>query len=125
MLNDNAPRSHVVNGLQTLAVAGAYFAAAKVGLQQELVGGQVTPLWPPTGIALACLLLMGLRVWPGITLGAFLINMSIGPTLLAAAAISVGNTSLRCAPTSCSFARVSAFSWTGCGTRWRWFSSAP
>ena len=54
MLNDNAPRSHVVNGLQTLAVAGAYFAAAKVGLQQELVGGQVTPLWPPTGIALAC-----------------------------------------------------------------------
>ena len=35
---------------------------------------------------------MGLRVWPGITLGAFLINMSIGPTLLAAAAISVGNT---------------------------------
>ncbi|MFD1538537.1 MASE1 domain-containing protein [Nonomuraea guangzhouensis] len=81
-----------MNGLRVLAVAGAYFAAAKVGLQQELVGGQVTPLWPPTGIALACLLIMGVRFWPGITLGAFLVNLSLGPTLPAVVAISVGNT---------------------------------
>ncbi|MFG1685860.1 MASE1 domain-containing protein [Nonomuraea sp. NPDC049269] len=92
MLNNDGPRSHVMNVLRVLAVAGAYFAAAKVGLRQELVGGQVTPLWPPTGIALACLLLMGVRFWPGITLGAFLVNLSIGPTLPAVVAISVGNT---------------------------------
>ncbi|MFI6602366.1 MASE1 domain-containing protein [Nonomuraea sp. NPDC050536] len=78
--------------LQTLGVAGAYFAAAKLGLQHELVRGQVTPLWPPTGIALACLLLMGLRIWPGITLGAFLVNVPIGPTALAVVVISAGNT---------------------------------
>ncbi|MEV1240135.1 MASE1 domain-containing protein [Nonomuraea sp. NPDC049750] len=92
MLDNIRPRSYAKNGLRMLAVAGAYFAAAKVGLAQELVGGQVTPLWPPTGIALACLLLMGLRVWPGITLGAFLVNLTLGPSLLAVAAISAGNT---------------------------------
>jgi integral membrane sensor domain MASE1 len=36
-----------------------------------LVHKQVTPLWPPTGIAIVCLLVYGVRVWPGIALGAF------------------------------------------------------
>ncbi|MGO4757482.1 MASE1 domain-containing protein, partial [Streptomyces sp. 2MCAF27] len=65
---------------------------ARIGLLQELVRGQVTPLWPPTGIALACLLLLGLRTWPGITLGALLVNAPIGPTVPAVVAIVAGNT---------------------------------
>lgn len=85
-------RGFAVLGLQILAVAAAYFAAAKLGLQQELVRGQVTPLWPPTGIALACLLILGVRIWPGITLGAFLVNVAIGPTPVALVAIAIGNT---------------------------------
>ncbi|MFE3448278.1 MASE1 domain-containing protein [Nonomuraea sp. NPDC059194] len=92
MEHNGGLRGWAMSGLRVLAVAGAYFAAAKLGLQQELVRGQVTPLWPPTGIALACLLLMGVRIWPGITLGAFLVNVTIGPTILAVAAISVSNT---------------------------------
>jgi integral membrane sensor domain MASE1 len=92
VLHNDRPRSLAANGLCVLAVAGAYFAAAKVGLREEMVGGQVTPLWPPTGIALACLLILGIRVWPGITLGAFLVNLLLGPSLLAVVAISVGNT---------------------------------
>jgi integral membrane sensor domain MASE1 len=79
-------------GLWIVAVAAAYFIAAKIGLQLALVGGQVTPLWPPTGIALACLLTHGIRCWPGITIGAFLVNVSIGPTLPAVFMISAGNT---------------------------------
>ncbi|MFI8291400.1 MASE1 domain-containing protein [Streptomyces sp. NPDC085614] len=75
-----------------LAVAGAYYAAARLGLLQELVRGQVTPLWPPTGIALACLLWFGLRVWPGIALAAFLVNLPIGPSFPAVVAITAGNT---------------------------------
>ncbi|CAM5709881.1 hypothetical protein SALBM311S_10037 [Streptomyces alboniger] len=54
--------------------------------------GQVTPLWPPTGIALASLLLRGPRVWPGIALGAFLVNVSLGPSIPAVLAIVLGNT---------------------------------
>lgn len=73
-------------------MAVIYFLVAKVGLQLALVRGQVTPLWPPTGIALACLLLLGMRVWPGITIGAFLANVTVGPTLPAVVMISAGNT---------------------------------
>jgi integral membrane sensor domain MASE1 len=85
-------RRHLVAGLQILLVAAAYYLAARIGLQLALVRGQVTPLWPPTGISLASLLLLGVRRWPGITLGAFLANIAYGPSLPAVVMISVGNT---------------------------------
>ncbi|MFB6618303.1 MASE1 domain-containing protein [Streptomyces sp. NPDC085524] len=78
--------------LQICVVAALYYGSATLGLVQQLVGGQVTPLWPPTGIAVASLLLLGLRVWPGIALGAFLVNVPLGPSLLAVLAITAGNT---------------------------------
>ncbi|MFI9803289.1 MASE1 domain-containing protein [Streptomyces sp. NPDC052301] len=81
-----------VAALEICAVAALYFGSAKAGLQQQLVRGQVTPLWPPSGIALASLLLRGPRVWPGIALGAFLVNVSLGPSLPAVLGIVVGNT---------------------------------
>ncbi|WP_405429018.1 MASE1 domain-containing protein [Streptomyces erythrochromogenes] len=74
------------------AVAAVYYAAAQVGLLHQLVRDQVTPLWPPTGVALAALLIMGLRVWPGIALGAFLVNVFLGPSLVSVLAIAAGNT---------------------------------
>lgn len=69
--------------LAILAVAAAYFAGGRIGLLQQVViqGAVVTPLWPPTGIALACLLWQGLRVWPGIALGACLVILSIGGSI--------------------------------------------
>ncbi|MFI8237309.1 MASE1 domain-containing protein [Streptomyces sp. NPDC085866] len=78
--------------LEICVIAGLYFGAAKVGLLQQLVRGQVTPLWPPSGIAVASLLLLGPRVWPGIALGAFLVNFPLGPSLPAVLAIVAGNT---------------------------------
>ncbi|MFF9016925.1 MASE1 domain-containing protein [Streptomyces sp. NPDC014870] len=75
-----------------LAVAALYYGSARIGLLQQLVRDQVTPLWPPTGVALASLFLLGPRVWPGIALGAFLVNVSLGPSLLAVLVITVGNT---------------------------------
>jgi integral membrane sensor domain MASE1 len=85
-------RRYLTFGVQTLVVALVYYLAAKLGLSFALVGGQVTPLWPPTGIALTCLLLFGMRSWPGITVGAFLANLTFGPSLVTVAAISAGNT---------------------------------
>ncbi|MFE0514591.1 MASE1 domain-containing protein [Streptomyces sp. NPDC058964] len=78
--------------LEICAVAALYYGSAELGLLQQLVRSQVTPLWPPTGIALASLLVLGPRIWPGIALGAFLANITLGPSVLAVLAIMVGNT---------------------------------
>lgn len=60
--------------LSILAVAIAYYAAGRVGLQLSVVvdGAVVTPLWLPTGVALTGLLWWGLWTWPGIAIGTFL-----------------------------------------------------
>lgn len=78
--------------LPVLGVAVVYYLTARLGLLQELVRDQVTPCWPPTGVALVALLVLGLRSWPGIALGAFALNTTIGSSLAAAPIITVGNT---------------------------------
>ena len=75
-----------------LLFAGIYFASAKLGLLAALAQPVVSSAWPPAGIALAVLLLFGRRFWPGVALGAFLLNFSAGVPLSGAAAIAVGNT---------------------------------
>lgn len=86
------PRRGGLVTLEICAVAALYYGSGQLGLLQHLVRGQVTPVWPPSGIALAGLLLLGPRVWPGIALGAFLTNVSLGPSVLAVLAIAAGNT---------------------------------
>ncbi|HKE65679.1 MAG TPA: EAL domain-containing protein [Micromonosporaceae bacterium] len=78
--------------LPILGVAVAYYLAARIGLVLQLVRGQVTPLWPPTGVAVVSLLVLGSRIWPGIALAAFVVNAPIGPTFPAVVAITIGNT---------------------------------
>ena len=56
------------------------------------VAEQVTAVWPPSGIALATVLIFGHRVWPGIALGAFFANATTGAPIAAAIGIAVGNT---------------------------------
>ncbi|XVS62431.1 MASE1 domain-containing protein [Actinosynnema sp. CA-299493] len=72
-------------------VAACYYAGALVGLLQALVNDQVTPLWPPTGVAVLALLLCGLKMWPGIALGAFVANTTLAD-LDATVLITAGNT---------------------------------
>ncbi len=36
-----------------------------------------SPVWPPAGIGLAAVLLLGYRVWPGILLGVFIANIMV------------------------------------------------
>ena len=59
----------------TLLVALLYFACARLGLMFAFADTQATPLWPPSGIALALTLLLGVRVLPGVFLGAFAANI--------------------------------------------------
>ena len=75
-----------------LVLAAIYAAGARLGLTMAFVAAQVSPVWPPTGIALAAVLLFGYRVWPGIWLGAFVANFGAHEPLGTAAGIAVGNT---------------------------------
>jgi integral membrane sensor domain MASE1/anti-sigma regulatory factor (Ser/Thr protein kinase) len=69
-----------------------YFLAADLSLRLSLIERNVTPLWPPTGIALVALLVFGRRFWPGIALGALAVNLPISETWWAAAVTAAGNT---------------------------------
>ncbi|HEV8645572.1 MAG TPA: PAS domain S-box protein [Burkholderiales bacterium] len=73
-------------------LAICYFAAAKASLLFAIPPGYATAVWPPAGIALAALLLHGVRTWPGVWLGAVLANFSIDQSLSVAAVIATGNT---------------------------------
>jgi len=78
--------------LIVLAVAASYFVAGQIGIQWAIVRGQISPLWPAAGVALAVPMLLGPRFWPGIALGALLTNITLGPSLLVVLVISAGNT---------------------------------
>ncbi|HKU82123.1 MAG TPA: MASE1 domain-containing protein, partial [Candidatus Tumulicola sp.] len=78
--------------VSTLALAIAYVAVAELGFAFAVSTKQVTAVWPPTGLAVAALLLFGNRVWPGIWLGAFASNALRAEPLWAAALIAAGNT---------------------------------
>jgi integral membrane sensor domain MASE1 len=73
-------------------LAVIYIVGGRLGLALASVKGIVTLVWPPTGIALAALLLFGYRLWPGVFLGAFLVNLSTGAPLATVIGISIGNT---------------------------------
>ncbi len=74
------------------AVLGlAYFLAGMVGLTVPYFSNTVTLFWPPTGIAVAGLLLWGQRYWPGVWIGSFLLGATLLPWW-AAFGVAVGNT---------------------------------
>ena len=58
------------------ALIVVYFFAGKLGLQFAFLHSSATAVWPPTGIALAAVLLLGYRVAPAIFIGAFLVNIT-------------------------------------------------
>lgn len=73
-------------------VAGAYAGTAKLGIELPVSHGVITPVWAPSGIALAALLLLGVRYWPAVAVGAFAANATSGATVAVALGITVGNT---------------------------------
>jgi PAS domain S-box-containing protein len=73
-------------------ISGAYVGAAKLGIQLPVAKGVITPIWAPSGIALAALLILGLRYWPAVAIGAFVANATSEASAGVAAGIAVGNT---------------------------------
>ena len=89
----------LLSSVTVLAVI--YYAAARLGLLLAFALTNATPVWPPSGIAIAAIVLLGYRVWPGIFIGAFAANMAVfatnhvangSTTTLVSLAIASGNT---------------------------------
>jgi diguanylate cyclase (GGDEF)-like protein len=77
---------------QVALMAAIYFGAARISLVLAIPPGYATAVWPPSGIALAAVLLLGRRMWPGIWLGAAFANLWVEESGLSAAVIATGNT---------------------------------
>jgi len=76
-----------------LLIGVAYFALAKMGLALASLHPSASPVWPPSGLALAAVLLWGMRVWPAVAAGAFLANATTFGSFTSSLAIAAGNTS--------------------------------
>jgi signal transduction histidine kinase len=63
----------VVYGIMVGAVAGLYYGAGRAGLRLAYLHGTVTALWPPVGVGVAALVILGPGIWPGIVIGDLLL----------------------------------------------------
>ena len=66
--------------VKVVILAAGYTLTGIVGLSLAIPPGYATAVWPPSGIALAALLLWGPRVWPGIMIGSLLVNLAVALT---------------------------------------------
>ena len=73
-------------------LALTYWVTGWLGLQMPYLGQNITLVWLPSGIAVAALYRYGRHVWPGIFIGAILVNLSIGSAWSVALGIALGNT---------------------------------
>jgi PAS domain S-box-containing protein len=62
--------------INVIAIAVAYAGTAKLGFRLAIPPGNISVVWPPSGIALAAILLCGPRAWPGVAFGSFIANSS-------------------------------------------------
>jgi PAS domain S-box-containing protein len=69
-----------------------YFAAGKLGLSLAFTHASASAVWPPAGVALGALLVVGRDLWPAVLLGAFLVNVSTTGDVPSSLGIAVGNT---------------------------------
>ena len=74
-----------------VAIGVIYFALAKGGLALASIHPSATPIWPPTGVALAAVLLWGYRTWPAIFTAAVIANATTAGSVATAIAIATGN----------------------------------
>ena len=92
----NSPRSgpHPLPDtvVRSALLAAVCYGAGKLGLEVALLHESATPVWPPTGISIAALLLFGRRLWPGVFAGAFLVNLATADAAAVSFGMALGNT---------------------------------
>lgn len=78
--------------IEILILAIIYHLGARLGLQMAYVQANISPVWPPSGIALAALLLLGINHWPGIALGVIVGSLITGAPITIALGLGLANT---------------------------------
>ena len=76
---------------ELVVIGVTYFLLAKLGLKLASINPSASPIWPPTGFALAAILLRDYRVWPALFVAALLANLTTAGTIYSSAAIASGN----------------------------------
>ena len=89
-IRDVRDRGRFIGTLTVVTVL--YFLAGTLGLSFAAVNASVTAVWPPAGIAVAALLVLGLRAWPAAAIGAFLTNLTASHEVVPSIVIATGNT---------------------------------
>ena len=82
-------RLNYIAGL--IGIGLTYFVLAKSGLALALIHPSASPIWPPTGFALAAIVLWGYRAWPAIFLAAMIANATTTGSIGTAISIATGN----------------------------------
>jgi signal transduction histidine kinase/integral membrane sensor domain MASE1/CheY-like chemotaxis protein len=89
------PRTTFRGGLNYIAgligIGLTYFVLAKSGLALALIHPSASAIWPPTGFALAAIVLWGYRAWPAIFLAAMIANATATGSIGTAISIATGN----------------------------------
>src|SRR5258705_7968471 len=75
-----------------IGLTAIYVAAGKLALRVAFLNPSASAVWPPTGIALASLLFFGLRAWPSVLIGAFLVYLTTARNVAPSFGIALGNT---------------------------------
>ncbi len=89
-------RLNPVRILKIVLIFTIYTISANFGHRLSVPGTNVGLIWPPVGLMLGAMILLGYEIWPGILLGAFASNLPIFLKLhppLTALAISSGQAS--------------------------------
>jgi PAS domain S-box-containing protein len=79
-------------GTAIISLLITYVVVGKLGLYFASIHPSATLLWPPTGIALAALIVGGYRLWPAIFIGAFVVNVTTAGSIATSLGIAGGNT---------------------------------
>ncbi len=95
-MNENLPKSNreiFISLIQIVLVSLSYFVAGKIGLIFASFHPSATAIWPPTGIAIAAVLLVGYKkAVPAIFAAAFLVNLTTTGDIPSSVGIAIGNT---------------------------------
>ena len=86
----NSRRFSTLPAIAVLTIV--YFVTGKLGLKLAFLNASASPVWPPAGIALAAVVLLGYRTWPAIFLAAFAVNLTTAGNIGSSVGIAVGNT---------------------------------
>ncbi len=78
--------------LVSVLLVAVYFAAGKLGLRLAVLNASASAVWPPAGIALAAVVLLGRWAAGAIFVGAFLVNVTTTGSMAGSLAIAAGNT---------------------------------